>query len=82
MKPEKCSLCKGNLKRDVTDIVVEVEGRIISIKEIPAYICDECGEAYFTPEISRKIDNIMKKFHEGKLSLHPIEAGELTLAEA
>ncbi|WP_245543637.1 YgiT-type zinc finger protein [Methanoplanus limicola] len=31
------------------------------MKEIPAYICNQCREAYFTPEISRKIDEIMKR---------------------
>lgn len=37
-----------------------------------------CGEAYYTPEVSRKIDIIMKKFHESKLLLHPLAAGELS----
>jgi hypothetical protein len=38
-------------------------------------------EAYYTPEVSRKIDIVMKKFHESKLLLHPIAAGELSFDE-
>jgi len=30
----------------------------ISIKGVPAYVCKNCGEAYFTPEISRKMDEV------------------------
>jgi len=44
---------------------------------VPAYICDNCGEAYFTSEISRKIDEIMRDFHKGKLLVRPIAAGAL-----
>ena len=39
---------------------------MISIKDVPAYICENCGEAYFTPEISRKIDEVMRDFHGTK----------------
>ena len=33
------------------------------------------------PEVSRKIDIVIKKFNESKLLLHPIAAGELSFDE-
>lgn len=52
-----------------------------SVKDVSAYVCENCGEAYYTPEVSRKIDKTMKKFHESKLLLHPVAAGELNFDE-
>ncbi len=42
------------------------------IKNVPALLCDLCGDAYFTPEVSREIDKIVKDFREGKLPAKPI----------
>ncbi|PXF58263.1 MAG: hypothetical protein C4B59_13575 [Candidatus Methanogaster sp.] len=42
---------------------------------------EDCGEAYYTPDISRRIDRIMQRFHESKLLVHPIAAGELYMRE-
>jgi YgiT-type zinc finger domain-containing protein len=79
MKPDRCSLCKGKLHEGKTEFTVKLEKEVISIKEVPALVCEECGEAYFTPEISRKIDRIMRSSHEGKLLAYPIAAGEVEL---
>jgi len=79
MKPNKCSFCKEKLFKGKTEFVAKVGSEVISLKGVPAYICEECGEAYYSPEISRKIDKIMKDFHEGKLLAHPIAAGEIEL---
>jgi len=79
MKPDKCDLCNGKLHEGKTEFVARVGDKVVVIKDVPAYICEECGEAYFTPEISRKIDKIMREFHEGKLLMRPIDAGEIEL---
>ncbi len=59
MKPDRCSFCKGNLHEGKTEFVAKVGDEVISIKDVPAYICENCGEAYFMPEISRKIDKVI-----------------------
>ena len=79
MKPTKCSFCEGNLQRGTTEFVARVEDEVIVIKEVPAYICEQCGESYYAPEISRKIDEIMREFHRGKLLVRPLAAGEIEL---
>ncbi|UUX93124.1 type II toxin-antitoxin system MqsA family antitoxin [Methanoplanus endosymbiosus] len=61
MIPDRCSYCKGKLNTKKTEFIAESGEKIIVIREIPAYICNQCKEAYFTPEISRKIDEIMKR---------------------
>jgi len=82
MIPDSCSFCKGKLVKGETEFVVRVENEVLVIKDVSAYICEECGEAYYTPEISEKIDGIMKKLHNSTLLVHPLAAGELSLEEA
>jgi len=56
-----CSFCKGRLRESKTDFVAKVGCEIVSIKDVPAYVCENCGEAYFTPVVSRKMDCFMAK---------------------
>jgi YgiT-type zinc finger domain-containing protein len=62
-----------------TELTVKVGREVVSIKDVPAYVYQECGEAYFTPRISRKIDKVMRDFYEGKPLAHSIAAGEIRL---
>jgi YgiT-type zinc finger domain-containing protein len=79
MKPDRCSFCKGKLCEGKTEFIAKVGDEIISIKGVPAYVCEICGEAYFTPEISMKIDEVMRDFHEARLLARPLAAGEIEL---
>ena len=79
MKPDRCLFCKSKLIEGKTEFVAKVGEQIIAIKDVSAYVCENCGEAYYTPEVSRKIDIVIKKFHESKLLLHSVAAGELSL---
>jgi len=79
MKPDKCSFCRGKLFKGETDFIAKVKGEVISIKNVPAYVCENCAEAFFTPEISGKMHRIMMDFHADKFLAHPIAAGEVEL---
>ena len=79
MKPEKCSFCKGDLKECMHDFISRLGDKIIAISGIPAWICVQCGEAYYGEEVSRKIYDIRKKVMDG--SLHPLAAGHIKLSE-
>jgi YgiT-type zinc finger domain-containing protein len=61
--PERCTFCKGTLQEGKTEFIARVGDEIIVIRDVPAYVCDRCGEAYYSAEISRKIDAVMKDAH-------------------
>ena len=81
MKPDRCCFCKGKLIIGKTEFIARVHEEILVVKNVSALICNECGEAYYSPDESRKIDILMIKFHESNLLVHPIPAGELSLGE-
>ena len=52
----KCIICKdGELKPGITSDMFEKNGSTIVIKEVPADICDNCGETYVPDIIAEKI---------------------------
>jgi YgiT-type zinc finger domain-containing protein len=63
----KCVICKtGITKMGKTSTMFEREGSLIIIKDIPAEICDQCGEAYFDEETTRELMRIANEaFNNG-----------------
>lgn len=59
------------------EFMAKVGDRIVVIKDVPALICDICGEVEYAPEVSREIDVIMEDFFEGRLLAKPLTAGEV-----
>jgi hypothetical protein len=51
----------------------------IIIRGVPAFVCEQCGEGYHRVDISKKIDEVMKDAHNGKICVRPIAAGEIEL---
>lgn len=76
---DMCALCGGKLKEGLTELVLKAGEDLAVIKRVPALVCSCCGEAYLKPEVSEKIDQVMKEYRAGKLLARPIAAGEIEL---
>jgi YgiT-type zinc finger domain-containing protein len=59
------------------NFMARVGNEIVVIKDVPALICDTCGEVEYTLDVSRQIDTIMKEFFAGRLLSKPLAAGEV-----
>ncbi|MEG3057339.1 MAG: type II toxin-antitoxin system MqsA family antitoxin [Methanoculleus sp.] len=75
MIPERCTFCKGTLHEGTAELIARVGDEIIVIRDVPALVCDRCGEAYYSAEVSQKIDAVMKDVHSGRLCCRPLAAG-------
>ena len=54
-----CFFCKGNLTDGTTTFMTEIDGCAIIIKNVPAKICSQCGEASFSDEVAKKLERIV-----------------------
>jgi YgiT-type zinc finger domain-containing protein len=43
----KCMHCQGEMKRGATPFHVDRKGCHLMLDAVPAWICEQCGEAYF-----------------------------------
>ena len=62
----KCSLCKGKLKNDQVNHMVDIDDLIIIIKKVPAVECKQCGEYYIEHEIVLKVEEIIENLKDNK----------------
>jgi len=54
-----CFRCKGSAEPAFKTHAITLEDCVIIIKNVPALICDQCGEAYFTNEVMRNLELIV-----------------------
>ena len=56
----RCHVC-GNTsaKSDFVNEIFTVEGRRMLVEQIPAQVCDRCGEATFSRETTEKISRLV-----------------------
>ena len=58
----KCIICKnGETKKGTTTVTLEKADSTIVFKEVPAHICDNCGEKYIDDSITKEL---LKKARE------------------
>jgi len=75
----KCMICKhGETKQGTTTVTLEKGGSTIVFKEVPAQICDNCGEKYIdeatTKELLNKAREIVKNGVEVDIRKYEIAA--------
>ena len=57
----KCPLCKGTMQKGKTSMPYETgKDRLIVVKDVPALICEQCGESYFE---EKEVDAIEELIH-------------------
>ena len=55
----KCSICKtGTTHKGKTTCTIEKDGSLLVFRDVEAEICDNCGEAYYSLEITNKIQTL------------------------
>jgi YgiT-type zinc finger domain-containing protein len=59
----KCPLCKGRMaKGKKTNLPYEFDGeKIIVVRNVPASVCGQCGEAFVEIAILRRVEKILTK---------------------
>lgn len=70
-----CCFSTGKMDEGRHDFMARVGDEIVVAKDVPALICDTCGEVEYTLETSKEIDAIMKDFFAGRLLAKPLAAG-------
>ena len=43
----KCVHCKGRMKRGTAPFHIDRKGCHLMLESVPAWVCEQCGEAYF-----------------------------------
>jgi YgiT-type zinc finger domain-containing protein len=53
-----CYFCKGEVVERRIQHVHQWGEKIIIFEDVPAEVCQQCGETYFSPEVLDKMDEV------------------------
>ena len=81
---KRCSLCRGYLDPGVATLEIWLEGQLVVVRDVPADVCGQCKEPYFSADVSHKLDHFFKEWRHVKpdryLSVPEYSAGQLWVA--
>ena len=55
----QCFYCKGDMEKQLTNYIADLENCIIIIKNVPSLVCTQCGEKYYDNNTMKKIESIL-----------------------
>lgn len=53
-------MCKGALEEKKTTFMVDLGDHIIIIKDVPSYVCSQCGDTSYSDEVARVLEEIVE----------------------
>lgn len=61
----KCVICKhGETQHGTVTVTLERGGAALVFKDVPAQVCDNCGEAYVDEAVTRQLLETAQTAHE------------------
>jgi len=60
----KCIHCQGQMKRGTTTFHIDRKGYHVMLDSVPAWICQQCGEAYFDEGEVNAIRELIRSIEE------------------
>ncbi|MCK4763767.1 MAG: YgiT-type zinc finger protein [Candidatus Aminicenantes bacterium] len=63
-KIRKCPECKGIIKPGQTELNYELEQIDVSIRNVPASVCSQCGHAFIDGHIAEDVNRLVNRVAE------------------
>ncbi|RKY22932.1 MAG: hypothetical protein DRP62_06925 [Planctomycetota bacterium] len=58
----KCVICKqGQTHSGMTSVILERGKTTVVIKDVPAEVCENCGEYYLSEEVTEKVQELAEQ---------------------
>lgn len=56
-----CPLCNGNIDNGTTTFTVDYKSGVVVVRNVPAFVCSQCGEAWLIDDMSAKMEEIIEE---------------------
>ena len=57
---DKCYFCKGKVIQQQVTIDYRWGDNLVVIKDVPAGVCQQCGEKYLTSDVYKELESLAK----------------------
>ena len=66
---DRCFYCKGTLEKRTVNFDFRWGDNLVLLENVPALVCQQCDEKYFSKEASSRMKELAKKFSRRRLKL-------------
>ena len=82
LENDRCYFCGGRLTSDLATMPFVVGSSIVIIKQVPAQVCAQCGEAIVDSPVAEVVDHLLRQArHSGfEVSILTYSQPELAIA--
>ena len=60
----KCIHCQGNMERSTSPVHIDRKGCHLTLDNVPAWVCNQCGEVYFEENEVDSIQDLIKSIEK------------------
>ena len=54
-----CFMCKGSVRDGFSTFTTDMGGCVVVIKNVPSFVCDQCGETSYNDEVAKRLEQIV-----------------------
>jgi YgiT-type zinc finger domain-containing protein len=65
----KCAYCGGSMKRGTAPFHIDRKGCHVTLDDVPAWVCEQCGEPFFEEREVAAIQELAKSVDEKSRAL-------------
>lgn len=73
--PTKCPLCGGKIEYGTTTFTADIKTGVIVVRNVPAWVCTQCGEDWIENAMSIKLEDISNRARLQNTQLEMISMG-------
>lgn len=63
-----CFFCKGQTEERLTKYIVDLGNVVVIVKNVPARVCQQCGEVTFSDAVVAKLERIVGMVRQSIIS--------------
>jgi HTH-type transcriptional regulator / antitoxin MqsA len=57
----RCQMCHSDMEEKSITVDLRIGDKLFVVEKVPAKVCNHCGEKVFTPVVTRKLQNLVKR---------------------
>jgi len=58
----KCGICKAEMEETTVSYTEDIEHGVIVVRHVPAKVCTECGNTWYSGTVAAQLEKIVDKF--------------------
>ena len=58
----KCGICKAEMEEKAVTYTEDVDQGVIVIRHVPAHVCTECGNTWYSGTVVAELEKLVDKF--------------------